>query len=123
MSKSLSGNDDSDFETIDSDNSDFGQADSENSETAADINAKSSFKKSSTSYTYKETDKALKESNLVASTLLSGSPTSRHDAVNSPENTSESSLPIIPNNAILYYSNVNTNHTDSNNETQGTFSG
>jgi len=122
MSKSLSGNDDSDFETIDSDNSDFGQADSENSETATDINAKTSFKKSSTSYKYKETDKALKESNLVASTLLSGSPTSRHDAVNSPENTCES-LPIIPNDAILYYSNVNTNHTDSNNETQGTFFG
>lgn len=122
MSKSFSGNDDSDFETIDSDNSDFGQADSENSETAANINTKTSFKKSSTSYKYKETDKALKESNLVASTLLSGSPTSRHDAVNSPENNSES-LPIIPNDAILYFSNVNTNHTDSNNETQGTFFG
>jgi len=45
MSKSLI-DDDSDFENIDSDNSDFGQAVSENSGTAADINAKTSFKKS-----------------------------------------------------------------------------
>lgn len=57
MAKSLSGNDDSDFEMIDSDNSDFGQADSENSETADDINAKTSVKKSSTCCKYKETDK------------------------------------------------------------------
>lgn len=119
MSKSLSGNDDSDFEAIDctDNNSDFGQSDSENSETPADyINAKTSSKKSSTSI-------QKYEESCVAVTLLSGSPTFRHDdAVNSLKNTSESLL-IIPHDSMLYNSNVDTyNHTDSN-ETQGTFFG
>lgn len=66
-----------------------------------------------------ETDNVDKENNILAITLLSCSPTSLLDAVNSPENTSKS-LPIIPNDEVLYYSNVDSNHTDSY-ETQGTF--
>lgn len=39
--------------------------------------------------------------------------------MNSPENTSEL-LPIIPKDTVLYYSNVDTNHADSN-DTQGRY--